>query len=370
MREPPVIIGAGPAGCAAAITLAHAGAAPLLLERSAQPGDKVCGDFLSADTMRQAAALGADPAALGAAPIEHVRLVHRRRSIEARLPFAACGLSRRTLDGALLARARDAGARLTTGMTIRTVAPDGAGWQVAASNLSLRSGAVFLATGKHELRGWPRAGRGQGAVGLKMYVRPPAAAARHLEGVTELTLFPGGYAGAQFIEEGAVVLCVAIRPPELQRLGGWDGVLRQLATHNKPLGALLSQAACLLPRALAVAGVPYGFQVKATTPGLFRLGDQAAVIPSLTGDGVSIALHSGASAAEAWLAGMPAPLWQRRTAHALSAQMRLAGAVHMAATHGMGQAALLPMAGWLPGAVTFVAARTRTNLQRHVNTTK
>jgi flavin-dependent dehydrogenase len=52
MRDP-VIIVAGPAGTAAAIMLARAGHQPILIERTAGPTDKVCGDFPSQDTIKQ-----------------------------------------------------------------------------------------------------------------------------------------------------------------------------------------------------------------------------------------------------------------------------------------------------------------------------
>jgi flavin-dependent dehydrogenase len=48
--------------------------------------------------------------------------------------------------------------------------------------------------------------------------------------------------------------------------------------------------------------VPYGWIARDTRPGLFRLGDQAAVIPSLAGEGIAIALASGAMAGRHWLA--------------------------------------------------------------------
>lgn len=93
MRRDPLIIGAGPAGTAAAITLGRAGHRPILLEKASGPTDKVCGDFLSADTIGYARSLGVDPAALGAAPIRTVRITTGNRTVEAELPFAAVGLS-------------------------------------------------------------------------------------------------------------------------------------------------------------------------------------------------------------------------------------------------------------------------------------
>jgi len=46
-----VVVGAGPAGSAAATVLAGSGRAVLLLEKDGFPRRKVCGEFLSADAL-------------------------------------------------------------------------------------------------------------------------------------------------------------------------------------------------------------------------------------------------------------------------------------------------------------------------------
>ena len=46
-----IIIGGGPAGTSAAITAARSGAKVLLLERSRFPRHKVCGEFVSAESL-------------------------------------------------------------------------------------------------------------------------------------------------------------------------------------------------------------------------------------------------------------------------------------------------------------------------------
>ena len=65
------------------------------------------------------------------------------------------------------------------------------------------------------------------------------------------------------------------------------------AIANPHLATRLSGAEAVLAAPLSIAGVPYGFihQHAADDPDrVFRLGDQAAVIQSFTGDGMAIAL--------------------------------------------------------------------------------
>ena len=59
---------------------------------------------------------------------------------------------------------------------------------------------------------------------------------------------------------------------------------------------------------LSIYGIPYGFVHRAAAPSrrLHRVGDQLAVIPSFSGDGIAIALHSAELAAQRFLDGQPA----------------------------------------------------------------
>ena len=93
----------------------------------------------------------------------------------------------------------------------------------------------------------------------------------------------------------------------------------------------------------AVANVPYGWRARSGETGLFRLGDQAAVIPSLAGEGMGIALASGMIAARAWQdgGGMAAASWQARFARRASTPLAIAGAVRALAEHPVLAAPLL-----------------------------
>ncbi|MEJ0018020.1 MAG: FAD-dependent oxidoreductase [Acetobacteraceae bacterium] len=359
----PVIIGGGPAGAAAAIALARAGREVTLIERHAAPADKVCGDFLSARAVAAVAALGID--LTPAAPITRLRLIHRRRIVATRLPFAACGLSRRVLDEALLGRAQAAGATVLRGQRVGSVAPDRGGLRLDCSmHGRIVTDTVLLATGKHELPGAERASRGTGLVGMKMYYRLEAAQTELLRDHIELTLFADGYAGLQLVEADRAVLCMLLPSALVRGLAGdWNRLVESLADGCPHLAQRLSGGHAMLARPLAVSGLPYGFVHAAgerDLPGLYRVGDQAAVIPSLAGDGVALALASGSSAARMWLAGAGSPDYHRQRAACVATPMRVAAMLHRLCLDARVQPWLMAACAAWPGVLRLAAAATRT----------
>jgi flavin-dependent dehydrogenase len=364
--RPPVIVGGGPAGAAAAIRLAEAGHAPILLERSTAATDKVCGDFLSAETVAALGTLGLDLPALCPAPISRMRLVHGRRMADSLLPFAALGLSRRVLDEALLNLAAARGVQVMRGQTVQGISANGIGISIRARE-PIQATSVFLATGKHDLRGIPRRGAPHiglhgGPIGLKTYFRLTNAQQAALAGCVELMLFPGGYAGLQPVESGAAVLCLLVERARFVPAGAWGGLLAALMASCPHLALRLDGATPLRDRPAAVANVPYGHLHRddpRACEGLFRIGDQACVIPSLTGDGIAIALHSAILAADTWLGGRTAAEYHHRLAGLLGRQMRVAGVLHRICLNAAIQASAVAVTRSFPGLLRRAATWTR-----------
>jgi flavin-dependent dehydrogenase len=293
-RTHPLIVGGGPAGAMAAIRLAQAGERPLLLERTTEPQDGVCGGFLSGDTLAMLQGVGIDAFALGGRRVTHLHLVAGSRTALIELPFTAAGLSRRALDATLLSRI-DAVER---GVTVRTIDGDQPIVRTA-DGTTLEASAIFLATGKHDLRG---AGREAAAgddppIGMRVRLAPTPALQRSLADRIELILFDRGYAGLVLHEDGSANLCFTVARSRLDAVGGnRAALLADWAAEAPMLGERIGQSGGAGGWA-SVARVPYGWRTDMTRPGLFRLGDQAAVIASLAGDGIAIALSSGAMAA-------------------------------------------------------------------------
>jgi menaquinone-9 beta-reductase len=357
----PLIIGGGPAGAAVAISLAQAGRPVTLIERSAHAHHKVCGDFLSADAVRFIGELGVDLAALAPAPIMRVRLLHGTAMASVALPFAALGLSRMALDEALLARAGAAGARLLRGYAVSRLGRRAGGFVVdTGAHGQHTAETVFLATGKHDLRGATRPWRGEELVALKTYLVLTGEQACELSGTVELALFAGGYAGLMPVEAGRAVLCWLMPRTLLRRLGVWPAALEWLLATCPHLARRLAGSVSLLARPLAVAGIPYGYLHRGDDQGMFRLGDQAGVIPSVAGDGVAIALASGRLAADAWLAGGDAATaYHRRLRKRLRRPVLLAGMAHnLIRSPGMQAWAITACRQW-PWLLAWFATGTR-----------
>ncbi|WP_188311940.1 NAD(P)/FAD-dependent oxidoreductase [Salinarimonas soli] len=361
------VIGGGPAGSIAACALARAGRRVVLLEREREPRHKICGEFVSIEAQGALAQVGIDPAALGGAPIDMVRLVHGESAAESPLPFRAYGFTRRRLDEALLDAARAHGAEVIRGASVRRLHAADDGFRIEAEGSEdLSAGTVFLATGKHDLRGFKRdtAGTRDSLVGFKTYFRLPPGERRALAGAIEVILFAGGYAGLQLVEEGIANLCLLVEADRFEALGrSWDALFAHLLATCPHLDRRLGDAEPVLDKPLAIARVPYGFLHRPAGDephGLFRLGDQAAVIPSFSGDGMAIAMHSGRLAARTYLEqGRAASLFHARLRRDVGPQVRLAGALYAASRSGLGRRALVAACRLWPGGLRVAAERTR-----------
>ncbi len=355
-----LVIGGGPAGAMVALRLAAAGREVLLLEKEPGRHHKVCGEFLSPEAIGYLRQAGIAPLELGAAVIRRLRISSGSKVFEASLPFQALSLSRCVLDAALLARAEEKGCRVLRGMAVESLTTDGGAWLAAVSKGEpLRAKTVFLATGKHDLRGFGRGPAQQGdLVGFKLHWRLAPEGSDALRNRIELFLFQGGYGGLTLIEEDVANLCLVVRRSTLRELGGWPELCDSIQRENGHMRQIFSGSTALWARPLAISPIPYGYLAEPER-GLWRAGDQAAVIPSFTGDGISIALHSAALAAEMYLAGKSAADYLSALRAHLRRGMALATWLSRAAVTPAGRRLALPALLLLPHAIEWIATATR-----------
>jgi geranylgeranyl reductase family protein len=132
------VVGAGPAGSAAAIALARLGRQVVLVDKATFPRDKCCGDGLTTAALRLLEDLGLEPTMVPSWQPVHEAVVAVPDGRRVRLPLPssnsqfAASARRSDLDAALVTLAGRAGAHALEGCRVTDVrlTPGGAGVQV------------------------------------------------------------------------------------------------------------------------------------------------------------------------------------------------------------------------------------------------
>lgn len=354
-----MVIGGGPAGAAAACHLAKMGRATAVIEQHAIPQHKVCGEFLSHEALRYLDELEIDVKSLGAVPIHGVRLSTREHVAAVELPFPACSLTRCKLDEELLRRATSRSVHVLRGQRVESLEDSDGVWSATRTDgTRIQARAAFLATGKHDLRGFRRPERtGLDFVAFKMYWHLSPLQLSLLQGWVEVFLFPGGYAGLQLTEDSKANLCLLVHRKALHRChNDWPSLLAWISQYSAPLAERLAGATPLLSRPLALSSIPYGLLRERSDTGLWLLGDQTAVTPSFSGEGISIALHSAKVASALYTSGRTPDSLAALLSQQLRHPIAVAGAL---ANLMMAAPALAVLARIWPRSLRYIAEQTR-----------
>ncbi|MEO6120606.1 MAG: geranylgeranyl reductase family protein [Acidimicrobiales bacterium] len=354
------VVGGGPAGAAAAITLARDGRQVVLVDRARFPRDKCCGDGLTAGALRRLESLGFDPKSVASwQPVNDVCVRGPAgRTVRFPLPrgqgLYAAVARRADLDAALLEVARRAGVRVIEEARMRSARTAASDDHVLLSVDGLGAIAARYVIGadgmwsplRKALGAGGRAGPGAAPNGylgewhaFRQYftnVAPAAASALWvwfdadlLPGYAWSFPLPGGRANVGFgiqRRAGAATGTMKERWPELlarphiRQVLGPDA--RPEAAHKAwPIPAQVD------PAALTGAGGRALF-----------VGDAARLCDPMTGEGIGQALESGALAAAAIVAagalapGRAAAQYRRSVAQGLGLDNRLAA---MLSRHGI-----------------------------------
>src|SRR5271169_6095962 len=206
-----IIVGGGPAGTAAAISAACSGASVLLLERGRFPRHKVCGEFVSAESLSLLNQL-LDPQHAGllhdAVRIPRARLFLDGRTVRATVDPAAASIARLDLDAALWRSAESAGVEARQQVTVQSIAGSGP-FEVVAAGEKFESRALINASGRWSNLNLAPAEIGRRSekwLGVKAHFAESAP-----EPSVDLYFFDGGYCGVQSVGAGRVNASAMVR---------------------------------------------------------------------------------------------------------------------------------------------------------------
>ena len=342
-----VVVGAGPAGAAAAYHLASAGHEVVLIEKEAFPRDKVCGDGLTPRAVKALQGLGMTDESEGRVPgwsrQEGLRMYGGGVVLE--LPWPELGdwprhsvtATRATFDEALARNAQKAGAHLwertevvgplwgleegdrVAGVVWQRTDDDGevvdAGSVQAPVTLVCDgvSSRFAIALGLHRMESRPM------GVAIRSYYESPRAGMGMMEGFLELErngeLLPG-YGWIFPLDDGLVnVGWGLLNTSKHFRSTNYRRTLDDWVASFPAEWEMGPDTRVGRPRS---AGLPMGHNRKPPVyKGAVLVGDAAGMVNPFNGEGISYAIEAGAFAAEAVgdaLAGGRDPALQRYVA--------------------------------------------------------
>ncbi len=289
-----IVVGGGPAGSAAAIRAARNGAGVLLLERGRFPRHKVCGEFVSAeslDLLRDLLAPAQRQLISHAPRIARGRIFADGAVLGAEITPPAASIPRFDLDAALWDSCRESGVETRGECAVQAVEGDGP-FRVITAHDSYSAKSLINATGR-----WSNltsaATRAcvtdERWIGIKAHFRESSAAAS-----VDLYFCEGGYCGVQPISTASNGSGTCINACAMVRSDIATTLPDVLHCHS----ALLERSRSWEPLMQAVSTAPLVFhESEPLQRQSLQVGDAATFVDPFIGDGISLALRSGNLAA-------------------------------------------------------------------------
>lgn len=318
------ILGGGPAGAAAAIAARREGAEARLVERSAFPRHKVCGEFLSPEIVPLLERLGVWRNMLDERPsiVRRMVLHFPRGQKRCRLPEPAFGLSRYAFDRVLWDAAAEAGATA-----------------VGEEDEAFHGPRIVACGRKAAL---PRGAR---LFGFKSHFDGP------MDDAVELFFYDGCYVGVNSAGEGITNVC-GIAPEHLLKRHGFDmdAVIRSspaLAARVAPLSRRMKWLTC--------GPLDFRQNLRAPAPGapVYAAGDALSFVDPFTGSGLLSAVATGCLAGNAAARGAAVCDYLRECRRAVERPFLVSAFVRNLLARGWGER----LAPFVPGGLLYSLTR-------------
>jgi menaquinone-9 beta-reductase len=384
-----IIIGAGPAGCTAAILLAQAGWHVALVEKQTFPRRKVCGECIAAPNLALLDRLGINQAFhdLAGEELRQVALMMGKKTITAQLPAMpnshyAWGraLGREHLDSLLLESAAGAGTEILQPWAVKSISGSLGSYACEIAPVSaelhdeskrLRSPIVIAACGSWERQAFMPEEKPSPKPGDLFAFKANFRNSRLPPGLLPVLAFTGGYGGMVLCGSDVLTLACCIRRDELHNCRirfGMRTAAESVEAYLRASCEGVDQALAQAERQgtwLSVGPLRTGIRLDKAQHEFFLIGNAAAEAHPIIGEGISMAMQSAWLLCEQLIAQgktQPAAVWReaRKTyiqtwRRHFTMRLRLSAVFAHMAMRPRWSASLLPLLQRWPGAITHSA---------------
>lgn len=291
------IAGGGLGGLVSAILLARKGYHVVLCEKKVYPFHRVCGEYISGETIPFLTTHGLFPNSFNPPIINQFGLSSVNGNYaRVHLDSGGFGISRFTYDFHLAKLAQEAGVELFTNTEVLNFQFQNELHSIETSRGTFNARVVLTAHGKRskldKTLGRTFMNERSPWVGVKHHIKYT-----HPSDLIELHNFPGGYCGISNVESGITNLCYLVHRNQLRQEGTIANLEQNILAKNPYLHKILTNANFLFQEPEVINEVNFSSKTLIENHALM-IGDSAGLIPPLSGNGMAMAIHSAKIASE------------------------------------------------------------------------
>lgn len=289
--ETVIIVGGGLAGLICANCLAEKNISVTLIEKKAYPFHRVCGEYVSNETLPFLKSNHLFPEELTLPKINRFQLTSvNGRDAHLPLDLGGFGISRYIFDHFLYQKALKRGVNFILNTEVENIQFTEDQFQVKANSKIYSSKLVIGSFGKRSRmdisldRNFIR--KRSPYAGVKYHIRTD-----HPANLISLHNFKDGYCGLSQIEEGKYTLCYLTHRNNLKKFGGIKEMEEKVLYKNPFLKSVFQNSEFLFERPEVINEISFATKSPIENHVLMA-GDAAGMITPLCGNGMAMAIHS------------------------------------------------------------------------------
>jgi flavin-dependent dehydrogenase len=286
-----IIVGGGISGLITAIQLARAGISPTLVEKKVYPFHRVCGEYISGETIPFLMKLGLYPESFSPPLISRFQLTSiNGKSTYLQLDQGGFGISRYAFDQFLYEKAKAAGVLFLLNTQVDKIYSADETFFVQTKDQTLEADLVIGSFGKRSTldaslnRSFIK--KRSPYIGVKYHIRTD-----HPSDLIALHNFKDGYCGISNIEGGKTNLCYLSHRHHVKRYGNVQAMEEAVLFKNPFLKSIFKNSEFLFEKPETINEI--SFETKSPVDQhILMTGDAAGMITPLCGNGMAMAIHS------------------------------------------------------------------------------
>jgi flavin-dependent dehydrogenase len=286
-----VVVGGGISGLVAAIRLANAGIQCYVVERKIYPFHRVCGEYISNETVPFLQSCNLFPERYNPPRIQRFQLSSvRGKSKILPLDLGGFGISRHAFDFFLYEQAKSLGVIFYLKEEVEKILFDNEKFFIKTQSRQLEADIVVGAFGKRSKvdiqlnRSFIQ--KRSPYVGVKYHIKTD-----HPDDLIALHNFEGGYCGISNVEDGKTNLCYLTHRENVKRFKSIKEMEEAVLFKNPFLKNIFTNSQFLFDKPETINEISFATKLPVDAH-ILMAGDAAGMITPLCGNGMAMAIHS------------------------------------------------------------------------------